>query len=339
VALADVNPARVPPALDRAPGAAGLAQHQALLDRSDVQAVIVATPTHLHRGIVEDALAAGKHVYCEAPLAHTIEDARAIAAAAAAASTAFQTGFQGRSNPVYQRAHPLSRTELRDHVSLYAQYHRKTSWRFGTAPADNWRLDPALTTGLPGEVGAQQFDVATWFRGGPPREIRGRGAVRLHHDGRTVADTVQLELVWPDGVAMQYQATLANSYGGQFELIHGVNAAIRLAWSHGWMFKEADAPTQGWEVYATRQQFHDDEGIVLVADATRLAAQGRLKEGVGLEHSSLWYALADFVATVTAGAPVACTAADGLTATTLGILAHQAVVTGEVVQVPPIADP
>jgi hypothetical protein len=34
------------------------------------------------------------------------------------------------------------------------------------------------------------------------------------------------------------------------------------------MFKEADAPTQGWEVYANRQQFHNDEGITLIAGAT-----------------------------------------------------------------------
>jgi hypothetical protein len=50
------------------------------------------------------------------------------------------------------------------------------------------------------------------------------------------------------------------------------------------MFKEADAPTQGWEVYANRQQFHNDEGITLIAGATKLAEQGKLKEGVGLPH-------------------------------------------------------
>jgi predicted dehydrogenase len=333
-AVSEVVPARLALALERAPGAVGIPEYRALLERRDLAAVIVATPTHLHRAIVEDALAAGKHVYCEAPLAHTLEDAQAIAAAAARATPAFHAGFQGRSNPIYERAYPLSRAELRDHVSLYAQWHRKTSWRFGTGREDNWRLDPEVTTGLAGEVGAQQFDVARWYRNAIPVEIRGRGDIRLHQDGRRVADTIRVDLMWEDGVAMHYSATLANSFGGQYEVIHGANGAIKLAWNHGWLFKEADAPTQGWEVYATRQQFYNDEGIVLVADATRLAAQGRLAEGIGLEHSPLWYALDAFVRTVTEGAPVACTARDGLVATALGILAHQAVVSGDRVSVP-----
>ena len=75
-----------------------------LLDRDDVQAVVVATPTHLHRAIAIDALEAGKHVYCEAPLAASIDDARAIPQAARGASTVFQTGLQGRSNPIYKLA-------------------------------------------------------------------------------------------------------------------------------------------------------------------------------------------------------------------------------------------
>jgi hypothetical protein len=88
-----------------------------------------------------------------------------------------------------------------------------------------------------------------------------------------------------DDGRLDYNATLANSYEGMHELFRGTNASIKLAWSHGWMFKEADAPTQGWEVYANRQQFHNDEGITLIAGATKLAEQGKLKEGVGLPYT------------------------------------------------------
>jgi hypothetical protein len=116
--------------------------------------------------------------------------------------------------------------------------------------------------------------------------------------------------------------------------LHGTNAAVKLAWSHGWMFKEADAPTQGWEVYATRQQFHTDEGIILIADATKLAAQGALKKGAGLPYSSLYYALGDFLRSVTEKTPVVCSAADGLRATALGILANQAVLSARPVEIP-----
>ena len=128
---------------------------------------------------------------------------------------------------------------------------------------------------------------------------------------------------------MRYQATLANSHGGTFELVHGINGSIRFAWTHAWLFKEADAPTQGWEVYATRQQVMDQEGIVLIANATQLAEQGQLQAGAGLPHPSLYYALMDFLKSVTESAPVACSFQDGARSSTVGILANRAVVTGE----------
>lgn len=342
-AVCDTVPSRLEAMAGRVRGAEPFAHARALLDaRPDVEGVIVATPTHLHRAIVEDALSAGRHVYCEAPLASTVEDCRAIAAAAAAAKKVCQAGFQGRSNPTYKRAQPLVSAELRTLVSMEARWHRKTSWRFpapvgATEREANWRLDPEVSTGLAGEVGAQQFDVAHWFRGQYPARAEGRGAIRLHKDGRTVPDTIHLDLVWEDGVVLRCDATLASSYGNQYELFRGVNGTIRLAWRHGWLFKEADAPTQGWEVYATRQQFYDEEGITLIADATKLAAQGDLKAGVGLPHPSLYYALSDFVASIAQGAPVACSAEEGARATIVGILANQAITTGDPVDIPAFA--
>lgn len=329
--VCDTSPARLRTALERTPGAEAVADYRAVLGRPDLDAVIVATPTHLHRPIVLDAIEAGKHVYCEAPVAHTVEDARALAAAALGAKTVVAAGFQGRANPVYRRAAGfLGSDTLRDPVSMVAQSNRKTSWRFpasepGTDRAVNWRLDPEVSLGLAGEAGAQQFDVAAWFLGGTPARVSGRGAVRLHQDGRTIFDTVSAELVWPSGIAMQWSATLASSYGGQFEVLHCVNAAIRTAWTHAWLFKEVDSPTQGWEVYATRQQFFNEEGIVLVADATKLAAQGRLKQGSMLPNTPLWYALADFLAATSEGKPPACSMADGARATILGIRTNQAI--------------
>lgn len=101
------------------------------------------------------------------------------------------------------------------------------------------------------------------------------------------------------------------------------------------MFKEADAPTQGWEVYANRQQFHNDEGITLIAEATKLASQGKLKEGVGLPHPSAYYSIADFLRSVLEGAPVVCSAEEGLRATAIGIMANRALLTGETVAIDP----
>ena len=94
-AICDTYAPALKKAAEIAPAAGAFADARAMLDAVDVEAVVVATP-HLHRELVLAALQAGKHVYCEAPLASTVEDARAIALAALAARTVFQGGVQGR---------------------------------------------------------------------------------------------------------------------------------------------------------------------------------------------------------------------------------------------------
>ena len=100
VAVSDTYPTYLRRGLRGAPKAMGYPSHTELLADENVQAVVVATPTHLHREVALAALEAGKHVYCEAPMAHTIDDARAIAKAAEASpKLSFQVGLQTRSDP------------------------------------------------------------------------------------------------------------------------------------------------------------------------------------------------------------------------------------------------
>ena len=341
-AVCDSDPTRLESGAKRVQGAASYATHTDLIAQAkDITAVIIATPTHLHKQIAVDLLAAGKHVYCEAPIAHTIEDSATILAAAKASKSIFQPGLEGRCNPIYKLARTFFRSDsVRDLISMRGQCHQKTSWRVPASDpsrekALNWRLDDSVTTGLPGEWGSHQFDVFCWYRDQYPTTIRTSGGIFFHKDDRTVADTISTHITWADGRAATYEATLANSYLGKHEVFSGSNAAIKLAWSHGWMFKEADAPTQGWEVYANRQQFHNDSGITLIADATKLAAQGKLTEGVGLPYSALYYALADFVKAASEGKPPACSASDAARSTLVGILAHQAVKSGAEVAIDP----
>ena len=63
-------------AKEAAPKAEGYTDYRKVLENKDVQAVLITTPTHQHKEIVQEALKAGKHVYCEAPLANTIENTK-----------------------------------------------------------------------------------------------------------------------------------------------------------------------------------------------------------------------------------------------------------------------
>ena len=111
-AVCDTDPGRLDAIKRRVKDVPAFATHAELLDKAkDVKAVVIATPTHTHKAVAVDSLAAGKHVFCEAPLAHTVDDAKAIAKAAAKATTIFQSGLYARSNPVYKLARTFFRSD------------------------------------------------------------------------------------------------------------------------------------------------------------------------------------------------------------------------------------
>src|ERR1051326_998824 len=140
-----------------APNAKPIQDYKAILTDKDIKGVIIATPTHLHKDIALEALKAEKHVYCEAPLANTIEDARTIALAAKGAKLSlFQAGLQMRADPQRQFIVPFIKSgNLGRWVMARAQSHMKQSWRAASPnpereKAMNWRLDKSLSLGLIG---------------------------------------------------------------------------------------------------------------------------------------------------------------------------------------------
>ncbi|HVX66171.1 MAG TPA: Gfo/Idh/MocA family oxidoreductase [Bryobacteraceae bacterium] len=82
-------------------GAQGYTDHRAILDRKDIDAVLIASPDHWHKDMLLDALAAGKDAYVEKPIAHSIEEGAEMVRAAAASRQVVATGTQQRSWPHY----------------------------------------------------------------------------------------------------------------------------------------------------------------------------------------------------------------------------------------------
>jgi len=78
---------------------------QPLVERKDVHAVVIASPSKFHLTAVQVAAAAGKHIFCEKPLALTIDRVDAAIAAAARAKILLQVGFMRRYDPAYREAH------------------------------------------------------------------------------------------------------------------------------------------------------------------------------------------------------------------------------------------
>jgi predicted dehydrogenase len=263
-----------------APGAQGVTDWRRVLDAPAIDAIVVATPTPMHREIALAALQAGKHVYCEAPLAASIDDARAIAAAATAASKqVFQAGLQERSNALFTHVRQFVKSGVLGDVALVnGQWSRRESWRRPAPTPDreralNWRLVKG-SPGLMGEIGIHQLDLISHFVEALPTAIVGGGSIVGWRDGREVPDTVACLVEFPKTRA-NLRATLASSFGGAYTVFQGSNSSLFLKESRGWMVKEADSALLGWEVYARKEPVHDETGIAMVADATKLLQAGR----------------------------------------------------------------
>jgi predicted dehydrogenase len=98
VALCDVDHHYAGHTLQRFPRAKRYTDYRQMLDQQkDIEGVMIATPDHTHAVIAMAAIKAGKHVYCQKPLTHTVYEARALAKAAKEHKVATQMGIQGHS--------------------------------------------------------------------------------------------------------------------------------------------------------------------------------------------------------------------------------------------------
>lgn len=325
------------------PQADRVADYREVLDNPDIVAVFIATATHEHKDLVLDALQAGKHVYCEAPLANNIEDARTIAQAGLAAQDQiFQAGMLYRTEPQYRSVYGFARSGAIGRPAMTrSQWHQKTSWRRSSSSSEraralNWRLDKELSLGLIGEIGIQQIDYSSWIIGARPKAVTGFGGIMFWNDGRTVKDTIQAMIEYPGGENMMYDASLVSGFDASYDLLFGNDATIILRDEKAWMFKEVDAPMLGWEVYARKDKFYKETGIALLANATKLDALGQdPTEDDPNAKPPIWHALKAFADNLTYGPfPAIADARLGYESTVVAIKANEAVQEGKRVEIP-----
>jgi predicted dehydrogenase len=303
VALCDNYPAMLRRSLNNAPGATGTEDYKTILENKDVKAVVIATPSHQHKEIALAALKAGKHVYCEAPMATTIEDAREISAAArAAVGQVFHVGLNIRSDPQRNFLLTFIRSgAIGKFVMARAQWHKKQSWRQTSPSAErektiNWRLSQEISLGLIGEIGIHQIDVFNWYLKALPVAVSGFGGLIHWKDGRDVPDTAQVVYEYGNGVQGIFDCTIANSFDSDYDVIFGTDAAVMSRGDKSWLFKEVDSPLLGWEVYARKDVFYKETGIALVADATKSTPPEGAAAAAALTKTPVYHGLAAFLA-------------------------------------------
>jgi len=255
MAVADVNPDRAREACDRIRDAGGkpyiTREYRDVLGIADIDYVVVATPEHSHQYITLDALRAGKHVYCEKPLTHTVPQARKVVDLVRKTGLKLQVGVQGMSDDSYSSAHDaIVAGKIGPVIEAQIDYIRDYSgdlglWRTGTDPDapkpdelgwDRWLVpaprrpwDPRryyewrcyrdYSGGIATDLFVHRITRIIRACGLEfPSRVVGMGGIYIWHDGRDLPDNFEMLAEYPavegvtPGMTVRVLGTMANAY-------------------------------------------------------------------------------------------------------------------------------
>ena len=150
-------------------------EYRKMLERKDMDAVLIATPLNLHAQMVVDALNAGKHVFVEKTMYFKEEEGDMIRKAMEDhPKLVLQVGLQRRSSVLYQVAMEMIRKgALGKIMFVRAQWHRNSNWRRPVPDPKferliNWRMYKEYSGGMLAELASHQIDIANWAIGAEP---------------------------------------------------------------------------------------------------------------------------------------------------------------------------
>lgn len=141
---------------------------QAVLD-ADVDAVVIVSPTHLHREIVEYCADCGKDIFCEKPMAITEEECAHMLAACRRNNVILQLGFMRRFDRSYEKAKEMLDAGV---IGKLVQIHSHTR---GPSKPQPWMYDLKASNGILAEVNSHDIDSSRWFAGSEIKRLFAMG--------------------------------------------------------------------------------------------------------------------------------------------------------------------
>jgi predicted dehydrogenase len=204
--------------------------YRRVLERDDVEAVIIATPDHWHAQIAIEAMKSGKAIYCEKPLSLTVAEGQKLMATSRETDVVFQIGTQQRHTTYFRTACELLRNgrlgKLRsvditldeNQHRLDAPCHNKTvptdlNWNLFLGPApyvdycdqkyNHWSNYWDYAGGMMTNWGSHHLDIAHWGIGDKavrPIRFSGTGEVPFDHDGGTAPRSFSVTIDYRGGL-------------------------------------------------------------------------------------------------------------------------------------------
>ncbi|MBO2543187.1 Gfo/Idh/MocA family oxidoreductase [Salegentibacter sp. BDJ18] len=239
----DILPFRLKSGLNEAENKViGYSDYRKLLDDSDIDAVIIATPFSTHSSIAIDALDAGKHVYGEKTLAKGYEEIKALYKRTCQSSKIFQTGHQYHSSRLYTHVVDLIKKGKIGNITAFeCQWNRYGDWRREVPSEElerlvNWRMYKEYSGGLVAELCSHQIDFVNWVLEASPNQVMGTGGIDYWKDGRETYDNIHLIYSYPNGVEAKFTCLTSNAYNNYQIKVMGDKGTIILDFQRAWFY-------------------------------------------------------------------------------------------------------
>lgn len=294
------------------------ADYRELLAKPDTfDAVIVATPNHTHRAVLEDVLATGKHVLIEKPLCTTLEDCLWVRRAAADYPGVVWMGLEYRwMPPVTRFIEEVKAGAAGDVKMLTIREHRFPFLR----KIGDWNRFSRNTGGTLVEKSCHFFDLMRHTTGAEPVRVMASGGQDVNHldeayggERPDIMDNAYVIVEFDNGVRACHELCMFVTQFQQREhiTVTGTKGALEVRIPEGEL---AHTPNTGDETVRTKIEV---DGKVLAA---------------GTHHGASYYQHLAFQRAIREGTPPGVTVEDGLRSVALGLAAHRAIDEGRVVE-------
>jgi predicted dehydrogenase len=205
-----------------------------LLKQDDLTAIVVVTPNDTHKDIVIAALEAGKHVFCEKPLALTVADCNEIIGVVDRTRKLLQIGHQRRHSEEYKTLIEVIRSKPVGKILQSSLYDFRGDWRVPEADeypegTPYWRLDQKRSGGVVYEMGAHIIDVNNWVFDSEPVAVSSlQGVNNFSLRKRDSADHAGVLVYYANGSLLNYGGNVYNYGSTALDTFFGVNGTIQM---------------------------------------------------------------------------------------------------------------